>query len=610
MSIILGISAFYHDSAAALVAEGSIVGAAQEERFSRIKHDSSFPKLAITHLLASSEIKPEEITVVVFYEKPFLKFERLIETYHAFAPKGFRSFIRAIPLWIKEKLYTKRNIEKALKELGINAELLFSEHHLSHAASAFYPSPFLNAAILTIDGVGEWCTTSIAKGEGRNITILRELHFPHSLGLLYSAFTYYCGFKVNSGEYKLMGLAPYGLECNETQRMVEKITSTLVNIAVDGSFSLNMHYFNFATGLTMTNDVIWEKLFDIHRREPESEIRQEYMNLALAIQHVTEEIVLKLAQTARSLTQCNHLVMAGGVALNCVANGKIAASGLFEDIWIQPASGDAGGALGAALAVWYLKYKGERSVNIKDSMRGSFIGGVSKQQQVVSFGKQAIKQTLDDDTLFTTVAEKISEGAILGWFQGEMEFGPRALGNRSILADPRHLDMQRKVNAEIKYRENFRPFAPAVIEEMADQYFEMPILNPYMLMTSPVKSQYRFSLPDNFNSLKWDERLYIPRSKIPAVTHIDFSARVQVVDKERSPRFHRLIEVFSKFTGCGMLLNTSFNVRGEPIVFSPAEAYQCFMSTGMDYLVIGNDLYRKLDQPSENLITPNYSVTD
>lgn len=604
MAIILGISAFYHDSAAALVANGSIVGAAQEERFSRIKHDSSFPKLAITHLLDSAEIKPEEIAAVVFYEKPFLKFERLIETYHAFAPKGFRSFIRAIPLWIKEKLYTKRNIEKALKELGINAELLFSEHHLSHAASAFYPSPFLNAAILTIDGVGEWCTTSIAKGEGRNITTLRELHFPHSLGLLYSAFTYYCGFKVNSGEYKLMGLAPYGLDCNETQQLIDKITSTLVKIEEDGSFSLNMRYFNFATGLTMTNDTLWESLFKIRRREPESEIRQEYMNLALAIQRVTEDIVLKLAQTARNITQCNHLVMAGGVALNCVANGKIAASKLFDDIWIQPASGDAGGALGAALAVWYLKYKGERSINLEDSMRGSFIGGVSRQQQVVSFGKHAIKQTLDDDTLFSTVAEKISEGAIVGWFQGEMEFGPRALGNRSILADPRNLDLQQKVNVEIKYRENFRPFAPAVMKEMADKYFEIPIQNQYMLMTSPVKTKYRFSLPDNFNLLKWEERLYIPRSTIPAITHIDFSARVQVVNKKISPRFHRLIEAFNTLTGCGMLLNTSFNVRGEPIVFSPAEAYQCFMSTGMDYLVIDNDLYRKQEQPLENWITP------
>jgi len=610
MAIILGISAFYHDSAAALVAQGAIVGAAQEERFSRIKHDSSFPRLAITHLLATSGIKSEEITTVVFYEKPFLKFERLIETYHAFAPKGFRSFIHAIPLWIKEKLYTKRNIQGALSELGIHAELLFSEHHLSHAGSAFYPSPFMDAAILTIDGVGEWCTTSIAKGEGRSITTLRELHFPHSLGLLYSSFTYYCGFKVNSGEYKLMGLAPYGLECEETHQMVDQIKSTLVEIAGDGSFTLNMRYFKFTTGLTMTNDVLWEKLFGIRRREPETRIRQEYMNLALAIQRVTEEIVLKLAQTARSLTQCSHLVMAGGVALNCVANGKVAASGLYEDIWIQPASGDAGGALGAALAVWYLKFKGERIVTSTDSMRGSFLGGRSMQQKVVSFGKQVVKRTLDDETLFSTVAQKVSEGGIVGWFQGEMEFGPRSLGNRSILADPRHSDMQRKVNAEIKFRENFRPFAPAVLEECADQYFEMPIHNPYMLMTAPLKRQYRLSLPDNFNLLDWNERLYHNRSKMQAVTHIDYSARVQVVDKERSPRFHRLIEVFSKLTGCGMLLNTSFNVRGEPIVFSPAEAYRCFMSTGMDYLVIDNDLYAKEDQPKENLITPHYSTND
>ena len=610
MIIILGISAFFHDSAAALVAQGSIIGAAQEERFSRIKHDSSFPKLAILHLLETLGIKPEEITTVVFYEKPFLKFERLIETYHAFAPKGFRSFIRAIPLWLKEKLYTKRNLQKALNELDIRAELLFSEHHLSHAGSAFYPSPFVDAAILTIDGVGEWCTTSIAKGEGQNITVLRELHFPHSVGLLYSAFTYYCGFKVNSGEYKLMGLAPYGLECEGVDQMVDKIKSTLVEIAYDGSFLLNMRFFNFATGLTMTKDALWEKLFGIRRREPESEISQNYMNLALAIQHVTEEIVLKLAQTARDLTHCNHLVMAGGVALNCVANGKIAASGLFEDIWIQPASGDAGGALGAALAVWYLKYKGKRILSSTDSMRGSLLSGRSMQQQVVSYGKQALKRTIDDETLFSIVAQKLSEGAIVGWFQDEMEFGPRSLGNRSILADPRNSDMQRKMNIEIKYRENFRPFAPAVLEEMVDHYFDMPIHNPYMLMTASLKPQFRLSLPDDFHLLGWNEQLYYHSSDFQAVTHIDYSARVQVVDKERSPRFHRLIEAFSKLTGCGMLLNTSFNVRGEPIVFSPANAYRCFMSTGIDYLVIGNDIYTKADQPRENLITPNYSLND
>ncbi|WP_339715790.1 carbamoyltransferase N-terminal domain-containing protein [uncultured Kriegella sp.] len=604
MEIILGISAFYHDSAAALVANGTILGAAQEERFSRIKHDSSFPTSAISHLLSSSEIEPEEVTAVVFYEKPFLKFERLIETYHAFAPKGFRSFLRAVPLWIKEKLHTKRNIKRKLEELGICAEILFSEHHLSHAASAFYPSPFLKAAILTIDGVGEWCTTAIAKGEEQNITTLCELHFPHSLGLLYSAFTYYCGFKVNSGEYKLMGLAPYGLDCEETQQMVDKIRSTLINIADDGSFTLNMGYFNFATGLTMTNDVLWESLFKIPRRSPESELRQEFMNLARAVQLVTEEIVLKLAKTARHLTQCNNLVMAGGVALNCVANGKIAASGLFENIWIQPASGDAGGALGAALAVWYLKYRGKRTINLDDGMNGSLIGGVSKQQQVVSFGKNAIKQTLDDDRLFSTVAEKLSQGAIVGWFQGEMEFGPRALGNRSILADPRHSETQHMINNKIKYRENFRPFAPAVLKERVDQYFEMPIYNSYMLMTAPVKAQHRLLFPDNFHSMDWKKRLYLNRSTIQAVTHIDYSARVQVVNKKKTPRFHSLIEAFCKITGCAMLLNTSFNVRGEPIVFSPSDAYRCFMSTGMDYLVVGNDLYAKSDQPFENLIAP------
>jgi len=606
---ILGISAYYHDSAAALICDGEILAAAQEERFSRVKHDSGFPSRAVEFVLKEAGIRFGELSAVSFYDKPFIKFERLLETYHAFAPRGLVSFLEAVPVWIKEKLFMKKMLKDELKQFGtLSMPLLFPEHHLSHAASAYYPSPFNEAAILTIDGVGEWATTTVGLGRGKDIRILEELHFPHSLGLLYSAFTYYTGFRVNSGEYKLMGLAPYGsADSPQTLEFKDKIRSRLVDIREDGSLLLNMKYFRFATGLRMTHDKKWTELFGIPPRVPESEIAVPYMNLALAIQQVTEEIVLKLAAKVREKTECRKLVMAGGVALNSVANGKILQSGMFEDIWIQPAAGDSGGALGAALAAWHIWAGKERNGGtVPDAMSGSKLGpAFSKKEMLQVFRKYGAVYTHYDDfsLLARDAAEAISRGKVVGWFQGRMEFGPRALGNRSILGDARNPEMQKKMNLKIKYREGFRPFAPAVLEEDAGAYFELDRPSPYMLLVVPVNQNRRKPLPDNLLESGMYERLYHARSDIPAVTHIDYSARVQTVSAKTHPRFWNLISEFKKQTGCGVVINTSFNVRGEPIVCSPDDAYQCFMRTEMDALVMGNYLLLKEDQKKTEGLT-------
>lgn len=595
MIAILGISAFYHDSAAVLLIDGSIVAAAQEERFTRKKHDASFPRHAIEFVLRQAGIQGSDITHVAFYEKTFIKFERLLETYHVFAPKGFGSFVRAIPLWIKEKLYIKQSLRNSLREWGINAELLFPSHHLSHAASAFFPSPFREAAILTVDGVGEWATTTIAKGHDHTITQVRELQFPHSLGLLYSAFTYYCGFRVNSGEYKLMGLAPYGKNSPMAQTYIRKIKENLVDIREDGSFLLNMDYFEFATGLRMVHTDAWKELFDIPPRKPESEIGQAYIDLAYAIQQVTEEIMLRLATTAKQITQADYLVLAGGVALNCVANGKIRQSKLFKDIWIQPAAGDAGGAIGAAFAVWHIFLDKKRNENLTDLMSGTYLGPSYPDKEVEMLIRKtgAKAEYVSSDILYDRVADLLQSGAIVGWFQGHMEFGPRALGNRSILADPRNTDMQRKLNLEIKNRESFRPFAPSVLEEDAGEYFETNLRSPYMLIVDQVHSTQLYPLPENYHGLPYMKQLYLKRSSLQAITHVDFSARVQTVSRQDNPVYYELLRAFKRKTGCAVLVNTSFNVRGEPIVCTPGEAFRCFTNTGMDYLVIGHWLLEK-----------------
>jgi carbamoyltransferase len=599
---ILGISAYYHDSAAALIIDGEIIAAAQEERFSRKKHDSSFPINAAKYVLSEAGIEYEDLAVILFYDKPYIKFERLLETYHAFAPKGLISFLSAIPVWIKEKLFMKKMLKEELAKLGTKKiPILFPEHHLSHAASAFYPSPFKDAAILTIDGVGEWATTTIGCGKGNKIEIIKELHFPHSLGLLYSAFTYYTGFRVNSGEYKLMGLAPYGdSESQQTKEFKEKITNELVDIREDGSILLNMKYFEFATGLKMTADKKWRDLFGIPPRNPESEISQEYMNMALAIQHITEDIVLKLAKTAKELTKCDYLVMAGGVALNSVANGRLLKTGLFKDIWIQPAAGDAGGALGAAYLGWYL-LKEEKREKIKnpDAMKGAYLGPEFNEQSILGVvRKYNAKYDYYEDfnELIKIVASKISEGKVIGWFQGRMEYGPRALGNRSILGDARNPEMQKKMNLKIKYREGFRPFAPSVLEEDVQEYFDLDRPSPYMLLVIPVKKERQKPLPKGYYSEELYDRLYQLRSDVPAITHIDYSARIQSVNKDTNPRYWNLINEFKNITGYGVIVNTSFNVRGEPIVCTPDEGFRCFMRTEMDYLVIGNFFFEKNKQ--------------
>jgi carbamoyltransferase len=596
---VLGISAFYHDSASAIIVNGKIIAAAQEERFSRIKHDASFPVHAIKYVLDESGIDPVDLQCIVFYDKPFIKFERLLETYHAFVPVGLGSFINAIPVWIKEKLFMKSFLRKQLKKISIPGQipLLFPEHHLSHAASAFYPSPFNEAAILTIDGVGEWATTTIGSGTGNNITLLKELHFPHSLGLLYSTFTYYCGFKVNSGEYKLMGLAPYGINGSErVENYKSIILNELIDVRPDGSLLLNMKHFNFATGLTMCDEHEWLKLFGIPLRKEESEISQPYMDIALAIQQVTDDIVLKLAKTAKELTQSKNLVMAGGVALNCVSNGKIYESGLFENIWIQPAAGDAGGAIGSALAAWYQYLNKERVVELPDSMNGSYLGPSYNDKDIeklmVRFNLKATYFKNFDD-LAVKLAVLINEGKVIGWFQGRMEFGPRALGNRSILGDARNSEMQKKMNLKIKYRESFRPFAPAILEEDVSEYCGYKAVSPYMLLVLPVNSKRRNVLPVNYDKENLSTRLYFKRSDVPAITHIDFSARVQTVNKATNERFYKLLSEFKQLTGYGILINTSFNVRGEPIVCTPEDALRCFMNTEIDYLVINNYLFAK-----------------
>ena len=600
---ILGISAYYHDSAAALIVDGEIVAAAQEERFTRKKHDSSFPTNAVRYVLEEAGVSFDALTAVAFYDKPFLKFERLLETYHAFAPRGLLSFGSAIPVWIKEKLFMKKLLREGLAEFGKNqVPVFYPEHHLSHAASAFYPSRFQDAAILTVDGVGEWATTVIAHGQGNNISILRELQFPHSVGLLYSAFTYYTGFTVNSGEYKLMGLAPYGNpDSAQVAEFKTKILTHLVDVRSDGSIILNMAYFDYATGLKMVNEAKWKQLFGISRRPPESDISQVYMDMALAIQQVTEDIVLRLARTARELTNSKYLVLAGGVALNCVVNGKILKAGIFEDLWIQPAAGDAGGALGAALAVWHIALGKTRHPNTHfDAMKGSYLGpeflDKDIQRSIARSGANAqrFEQVAD---LVQAVAPFLAQGHVVGWFQGRMEFGPRALGNRSILGDARNPEMQKKMNLKIKYREGFRPFAPSVLEADSKDYFEIDRPSPYMLLVVPVREKRRCDLPPGYHELPLYDRLYFLRSDVPSITHIDYSARVQSVSQDTNPRYWQLIQEFKKITGYGIIVNTSFNVRGEPVVCTPDDAYRCFMRTEMDVLVVGNYVFHKKDQP-------------
>lgn len=599
---ILGISAYYHDSAAAIIIDGEIIAAAHEERFTRIKQDSSFPINATKYVLSEARIDFDDLTAISFYDKPYIKFERLLETYHAFAPKGLVSFLSAVPVWIKEKLFMKKMLKEKLEKFGTKKiPILFPEHHLSHAASAFYPSPFEEAAILTIDGVGEWATTTIGHGKSNHIKMIKELHFPHSVGLLYSAFTYYTGFRVNSGEYKLMGLAPYGNpNAQQTKEYKDKILNHLVDIREDGSILLNMKYFKFATGLKMTNDKKWTSLFGISPRNAESEISQEYMNMALAIQQITEEIVLKLAKTAKALTKSNNLVMAGGVALNSVANGKLLESKLFKNIWIQPAAGDAGGALGAAYLGWYL-WKGEKRQVIEkpDAMKGAYLGPEFNKKDTIAVIRKynaQYKYFEDFNELIKVVSSKISDGNVVGWFQGRMEYGPRALGNRSILGDARNPEMQKKMNLKIKYREGFRPFAPTVLEEDIQEYFDMDCTSPYMLHVIPVKKERLKPLPIGYNDMELYDRLYHIRSDIPAITHIDYSARIQSVNKNTNPKYWGLINEFKNQTGYGVIVNTSFNVRGEPIVCTPDDGFRCFMRTEMDYLVIGNYLFDKNKQ--------------
>lgn len=604
---ILGISAFYHDSAAALIENGEIVAAAQEERFTRKKHDPGFPTNAVKFCLEYSGTKLSQLDAVVFYDKPLLKFERLLETYYAFVPRGLSSFITAIPVWLKEKMFLKRLLLEELEKIEpfdrSKAKLLFPEHHLSHAASAFYPSPFEEAAILTIDGVGEWATASICHGKGKDISILKELKFPHSLGLLYSAFTYFLGFKVNSGEYKLMGLAPYGVPGSaHVKKYVDIIKTRLVDIKDDGSVWLNQEFFNYATGLTMVQEDKWEKLFGFKARKPEDELQPHHCNLGLAIQEITEEAVLLMAREAKRLTQADYLCMAGGVALNCVANGKVYNAKIFKDIFIQPAAGDAGGALGAAQAAYHIYFGKERvRSSTLDGMKGSYLGpeySDADVQRVVKKYSAVCKQFYNSNDLCKEVANRLSEGNVVGWMQGRMEFGPRALGGRSILGDPRNKDMQKKLNVKIKFRESFRPFAPSVLAEECGQYFEHDSASPYMLLVQPVSMQRRKPLPDGYDAFPLKEKLYHLRSDMPAITHIDFSARIQTVHAETNPRYYELVQEFKKLTGYGVIVNTSFNVRGEPIICTPEDAYRCFMRTEMDYLVVGNFVFEKKQQPA------------
>ncbi len=594
---ILGISAFYHDSAAALIEDGNIIAAAQEERFTRKKHDPGFPERAIEYCLEEAGITLEAVDHIVFFEKPFLKFERLLETYLASVPAGFQSFRMAIPVWIKDKLFQKGNLIELLENFEnsgeIEQKLLFAEHHQSHAASAFFPSPFEEAVILTMDGVGEWATASVAIGRGNEMTTVQEIQFPHSLGLLYSAMTYYTGFKVNSGEYKVMGLAPYG-----EPKYVDLIKNNLIDIKEDGSFWLDQSYFNYATGLTMTSSKFHD-LFGAPPRTGEDRITQREMDLAASVQAVTEEVMLKMAANLAGKYGIKNLCLAGGVALNCVANGKIIRAKTFDKVWVQPAAGDAGGALGAALAAYYIEKKQPRIVNnTMDAMKGSYLGPDYEQTDIEQrLTKAGAKfEILNDETVMTETAKCLADGHAVGWFQGRMEFGPRALGGRSILGDPRNPEMQKTLNLKIKYRESFRPFAPSILSDQVSNYFEHEEESPYMLVVAPVKEQHRIDTSKEDEGLFGIEKLNIPRSTIPAITHVDYSARIQTVHSETNPRYHALISAFNQETGCPIVVNTSFNVRGEPIVNTPEDAFHCFMGTEMDTLVVGNCLMRKPNQ--------------
>lgn len=588
---ILGISAFYHDSAACLVSDGNIVAAAQEERFTRKKHDPDFPKNAAAYCLQSQGLTIKDVDFVAFYDKPLLKFERLLETYLATAPQGFTSYARAMPLWLKHKLWIPDTIKT---ELGYDGEVLFTEHHQSHAGSAFYPSPFQEAAILTIDGVGEWTTNSLGVGKGNKFSIIREIKFPHSMGLLYSAFTYFTGFKVNSGEYKVMGLAPYG-----EPKYVQKIYDNLLDLKEDGSYHLNLKYFNYMSGLAMTNEG-FDVLFDGPRRKPESPLTQREMDLAASIQVVVEECMLRQARFLHKETGLDNLTMAGGVALNCVGNGKLLREGPFKNIWIQPAAGDAGGALGAALCTWYgYLDKPRLTTETTDSQKQSLLGPEFSDdetvQQLAQFG--AVYKRVSGDELYRTTADILSREKVIGWFQGRMEFGPRALGSRSIIGDPRSTDMQATMNLKIKFRESFRPFAPAVMREHVSEYFEMDCESPYMLLVAPVQESRRKKMSEEARGLFGIAKLNVPKSDIPAVTHVDYSARIQTVSQSQHPTFYKLLSAFKEKTGCAVLVNTSFNVRGEPIVCTPADAYACFMRTNMDALIVGNIVMLKEEQP-------------
>jgi len=594
---ILGISAFYHDSAATILVDGKIIAAAQEERFTRKKHDSNYPYNAIEFVLDFAKVKLSEVDQIIFFEKPFLKFERLLETYVAFAPRGFKSFCMAMPVWLKDKLFQKKMIFNELKKHDNNfndiKKIYFSDHHLSHAASAFFPSPFEEAIVLTADGVGEWATTTVAIGKGNNLEIKKEIHFPHSLGLLYSAFTYYVGFKVNSGEYKLMGLAPYGNPIYE-----DKIKSNLIDIKEDGSFHLDQSYFNYSTGLTMTNKK-FDNLFGQKVRDSKNEkVTQFHMDIAASIQKVTEDVMIKIAKSLKEEFNISNLCLAGGVALNCVANGKILKEKIFDNIWVQPAAGDAGGSLGAALALWHIEQGNKREVNLDDDMKGSYLGPEFTQEEIEKELKKigANFEKVNFEDLINQTSEFLSNEKAIGWFQGRMEFGPRALGGRSILGDPRSDKMQKNLNLKVKYRESFRPFAPSVLREDISSWFDISVDSPYMLMVANINSKKKIEMTEEQNKLFGIDKLNIKRSEIPAVTHVDYSARIQTVTKNTNNRYYDLISKFKEKTGCPIIVNTSFNVRGEPIVNTPTDAFNCFMGTELDYLIIGDCILDKKKQ--------------
>ncbi len=605
---ILGVSAFYHDSAACLICDGEIIAAAQEERFTRKKHDAGFPHHAIGYCVEVAGISIDDITHVVFYEKPFIKFERLLETYLAFAPKGFCSFASAMPLWIKEKLFQKSILIKELsmalgEDINWRKRLLFSEHHLSHAASAFYPSPYESAAVLTLDGVGEWTTTSLSIGKGKDLKVVKEIHFPHSLGLLYSAFTYYTGFKVKSGEYKVMGLAPYG-----EPKYADLIKEKLINVADDGSFQLDMSYFDFATGLTMTNKK-FDALFGGPPRKSESELTQREMDFAASVQKVTEDIVVQLAKGIAAETGEKNLCLAGGVALNCVANGILLREKIFDNIWIQPAAGDAGGALGAALSAWYLHHAKDRKVSKqRDAMRGAYLGPEFSNKQIEEALAKCggVYHKLSEAEMIEQAAAALADKKAVGWMQGRMEFGPRSLGARSIIADPRSPVMQKQLNLKVKYRESFRPFAPSVLREHVDEWFEHDSDSPYMLLVADVQEDKRRAMTEEEKALFGIDKLNVPRSFVPAITHVDYSARIQTVHSDTNPKYHALISKFYEKTGCPLVVNTSFNVRGEPIICSPTDAFKCFMGTELDVLVVGDYLLLKEEQ--DDSLKEDYKV--